>query len=268
MTDWQVITGDCLEVMGGLDAGSVDAVITDLPYGNLCNYRWDNVIPFAPMWAAVKGVLKSNGTFITTSAQPFTSALVSSNPEWFKYELIWKKSTMTGFLHAKNQPMRAHENILVFSGGASNHASLSANRMTYIPQMREGRPYVKKNDPAAKFRWNKMSRPSNSHRYVETNNGTRYPTSIVEIASGNHGLVHPTQKPVALYEYLIRTYTNPGELVLDITAGSGTTGVACIQTGRRFIGIEIDPGYADIARARIAKAAEQARQGELFAAAD
>lgn len=263
MTDWQVITGDCLEVMRRMEAGSVDAVITDLPYGKLSNYRWDCVIPFEPMWAALGRVLRPGGTFVTTSAQPFTSALIMSNLEWFKYELVWRKSTVTGFLHAKNQPMRAHENIVVFSSGANNHKSLARNRMTYNPQMREGAPYVKRNNPETKFRWNKMHRPSNQHSTVEVNTGTRYPTSVVEFPSGNHGSVHPTQKPVSLYEYLVSTYTNGDETVLDICTGSGTTGVACVQAGRRFIGIEIDPGYADIARARIAKAAEQARQLEL-----
>lgn len=267
MTDWQVITGDCLEVMPTLAAGSVDAIITDLPYGKL-NYHWDNIIPFEPMWAEVERILKTSGTFITTGSQPFTSALIMSNPAWFKYELVWKKTTVTGFLHAKNQPMRAHENILVFSGGANNHASLSKCRMTYNPQMGVGKPYIKKNDPVTKFRWNKMYRPSNAHQHVDTNNGTRYPTSVYECSSGNNRSVHPTQKPVALYEYLIRTYTNEGELVLDICAGSGTTGVAALNTGRQVICIEKREDYADIARARIAKSAEQARQEELFTVAD
>ena len=257
---WQVITGDCLEVMPTLPAGSVDAIITDIPYGTTA-CSWDSVIPFEPMWAAIKHVLKPRGVFVTTASQPFTSALVMSNPGWFKYELVWKKPNGFGFLHARNMPLAAHENVCVFSNGVIAHAGKSENRMTFNPQKTPGKPYTK-----AKYHngadSHRLYRPSN-HDFVGQYDGERFPHSVVEFSKINKTSIHPTQKPVALYEYLIRTYTNEGELVLDMCAGSGTTGVAAINTGRRVICIEQREDYADIARARIAKAAEQARQEAL-----
>ena len=251
--DWQVITGDCLEVMPTLAAGSVDAILTDLPYGTTA-CSWDSVIPFEPMWAAVKHVLKPRGVFVTTASQPFTSALVMSNVKWFRCSLVWDKVTTTGFYNVRNKPLRRHEDLCVF-GAAPD---------TYNPQMSEGTKYSVKN-----------GKPHTTGVYGtqklldHKNSGVRYPTSIVPITNSNKVFpkTHPTQKPVALYEYLIRTYTNEGELVLDMCAGSGTTGVAAINTGRRVICIEQREDYADIARARIAKAAEQARQAELPLAA-
>ena len=244
MTDWQVITGDCLEVMPTLAPGSVDAILTDLPYGTTA-CSWDSVIPFAPMWAAIKHVLKPCGVFVTTASQPFTSALVMSNVKWFRYEWVWEKNIGTRFLDAKRKPLLFHENIIVFS----------VNGHTYNPQMITVKPrYVTRSGKADQYN---DYIPVNSH-----NGGKNYPRTIVRMAR-ELGTGHPTQKPVALYEYLIRTYTNEGELVLDMCAGSGTTGVAAINTGRRVICIEQREDYADIARARIAKAAEQARQLEL-----
>ena len=246
---WQVITGDCLEVMPTLAPGSVDAILTDLPYGTTA-CSWDSVIPFAPMWAAIKHVLKPRGVFVTTASQPFTSALVMSNPKWFKYEWVWNKKKGGNIYLAKYSPMKSHENIIVFSDGTCN----------YTPQM-ELRDRVKRSRNYGTGEAIGGNRAREDKVYTYTH---KYPKSIVEVSNAvQTGKTHPTQKPVALYEYLIRTYTNEGELVLDMCAGSGTTGVAAINTGRRVICIEQREDYADIARARIAKAAEQARQEPL-----
>lgn len=252
----EVIHGDCLEVMRGMADNSIDAIITDLPYGTTA-IEWDSVIPFGPMWEGVKRILKPNGVFVTTASQPFTTRLIASNIEWFKYEWIWRKSMSSGFLHAKNAPLKAHENIVVFSGGSICHDGFSELRVPYNPQMTYGKPY-KMLRGVETMKWGKIRRPS-SKDYVATNEGTRYPVSVLEFANPNRNNEHPTQKPIDLYEYLIRTYTNAGETVLDICAGSGTTGVAAVNTDRRFIGIEKDSEYVDIARRRIESAMLQQR---------
>jgi site-specific DNA-methyltransferase (adenine-specific) len=250
-----LLHGDCLDLMGQLEPGSVDMILADLPYGTTA-CKWDTVIPFEPLWAHYKRLIKKNGAIVLTASQPFTSALVMSNPGWFKYEWIWEKGRASGMVHAKNKPMKAHENVLVFSGGTTMHATKSKARMPYFPQMRRGAPYrrtiTSPNTGAL------LTAPSAANlAYVGTvniNHGTRYPRTIVQCSQHNVGTVHPTQKPVALMEYLIRTYTNEGELVLDNTMGSGTTGVACVNTGREFIGIEKDANYFAVAQERIGKA--------------
>lgn len=224
---------DALELMALLPEQSVDAIITDLPYGTTA-CSWDEIIPFAPMWAGVRRILKPRGVFVTTASQPFTSKLVMSNLEMFRYEWIWVKSKATGFLDANRKPMKNHENVLVFSEG----------RALYFPQMIYGAdPYVT----------GKNGRSENYGKFegVRTINleGTRYPKSVMEFTTTN-GL-HPTQKPVALYEYLIRTYTQPGELVLDFCAGSGTTGVAAQKLNRRWIMNDSSPEYAAVADKRV-----------------
>lgn len=252
-----VIHGDCLEVMRGMADNSIDAIITDLPYGTTA-IEWDSVIPFGPMWEGVKRILKPNGVFVTTASQPFTTRLIASNIEWFKYEWIWRKPRASGFLHAKNAPLKTHENIVVFSGGSICHDGFSELRMNYNPQMTHGKPYKISNKVDTNMRWGNIARPS-SRDCVTANEGTRYPVSVLEFANPNRNSEHPTQKPIDLYEYLIRTYTNAGETVLDICAGSGTTGVAAVNTDRRFIGIEKDSEYVDIARRRIKSAMLQQR---------
>lgn len=240
----QLYCGDCLDILGTLDAGSVDAVITDLPYGTTA-CSWDEVIPFAPMWEQVKRVLKPCGAFVTTASQPFTSKLVMSNPDWFKYSMVWRKRRVTGHLDAKRKPLREHEDVLIFCDG----------QPTYNPQMTPSAghirgPFGKRNGNAAVYNefQDDSSRANHATEY--------YPRSTFEFISPMQS-VHPTEKPVALYAYLIRTYTNEGDTVLDFTMGSGTTGVACVKTGRNFIGIEIDKGYYDIAERRIAEAQMQ-----------
>jgi DNA modification methylase len=236
-----LLQGDCLERMVEIPDGSVDMVLCDLPYGTT-DCKWDTVIPFEPLWAAYKRVCKPNAAIVLTACQPFTSALVMSNPKWFRYDWIWQKPKGTGFLNAKKQPMRDKEDVLVFY----------ANQCAYNPQFAEGQSY-------------KAKRGRNSECYntagtsSSDNHGLRYPKQILMFGVVERGTLHPTQKPVALMEYLIKTYTNPGEVVLDNTMGSGTTGVAAANTGRAFIGIERDAKFFEIASKRIADATSQQR---------
>ena len=247
----QVYCMDALELMARLEPQSVDAIITDLPYGTTA-CSWDTIIPFEPMWAAVKRILKPRGVFVTTASQPFTSALVMSNPKWFKYDWVWKKTMVGMFVHAKNRPLKEHEDVLVFSAGVVNHETLTENRMNYYPQIEDGgKPYTKKYSGERRasntnFGW----RPSHIDFEV-LDVTTRYPKTVLDIPNGNNGVEHPTQKPVVLYEYLIKTYTQPGELVLDFCCGSGTTGLAARNTGRRYILNDKERPYVDIAIERL-----------------
>ena len=261
--------GDCLKVLPTLPAQSVDAIIADPPYGTT-TCKWDSVIPLAPMWAELKRVIKPRGAIVLFAAQPFTSALVMSNAEWFKYEWIWRKNRPTGFVHAKNKPMRVHENVLVFSDGTTVHEGQSQSRMFYFPQMENGKPYTKRVTQTNTGMMNHAPSKAN-HAFVGTicvNDGTRYPTTVVDFSLHNVGLSHPTQKPVDLLRYLIRTYTNEGDTVLDFTMGSGTTGVAAMKERRKFVGIELDAGYFDIAKRRIGEAVADVTFGLFAQAAD
>lgn len=228
----QLMKGDCLELMKGIPDGSVDMVLCDLPYGTTQN-KWDAVIPFEALWSEYRRVCK--GAIVLTAAQPFTSVLVMSNPAQFKYQWVWEKSSVTGHLNAHRMPMRKHEDVLVFAKGSA----------PYIPQGLV--PYQK-----MKRRGNNGSNfgVSGAENFQEF---TNYPRSIIQF-NNDPKPVHPTQKPIALMEYLIRTYTHEGMTVLDNCMGSGTTGVACVNTGRNFIGIEMDSGYFEIAQKRIAGA--------------
>lgn len=227
---------DCLEVMPHLDHASIDAIICDPPYGTTA-CSWDTVIPFEPMWANIKRVIKPRAAVVLFGSQPFTSALVMSNPKWFKYEWVWEKSKPTGFLNAEDRPMRAHENIIVFSEGQTtyNPQKYTINpifmdrRSTYTVLANESTVYGKQTPKAKRF-----------------DNGSRYPISIIPIPSEWANAMHPTQKPLDLLRYLILTYTNPGDTVLDFTAGSGTTGVAAKQLGRKAILIEKKLQYVDV----------------------
>lgn len=231
--------GDCLELMKSIPDGSVDMVLTDPPYGTTA-CKWDSVIPFEPMWAQVRRVLKSNGAAVFTASQPFTSALVMSNVKMFKYDWTWRKPKGTGHLNAKKMPMKDKEDVVVFY----------ASTCTYNPQFTSGTPYKNKaGDPS------KSTSMTDSYgvytNFRNDNEGKRYPKQVLDFPVVERGTVHPTQKPVALMEYLIRTYTNERETVLDFTMGSGTTGVAAKNLGRSFIGIELDETYFNIAKERI-----------------
>lgn len=243
----QLYQGDCLGVMRGIPDGSVDMILADLPYGTTA-CKWDTIIPLEPLWAHYKRVIKHNGAVVLTASQPFTSALVMSNPSMFRYQWVWHKTRVTGWLDAKRKPLKTHEDVCVFY----------ANPPTYNPQMTIGDEHLR--GPRAL-----RQRPNETyHSFFDGPKGAYvsseyYPRSVLSIGSVLVP-VHPNEKPVALMEYLIRTYTNEGDVVLDNVMGSGTTGVACINTGRSFIGIERDPGYFKIAQDRINKAQEAAQQ--------
>jgi DNA modification methylase len=236
---WQ---GDTLERMATIEDGSVDAILADLPYGTTA-CSWDAVIPFEPLWAQYRRVLKPKGAIVLTACQPFTTKLINSNPRWFRYEMVWDKVGSTGFLDANRRPLRGHENMLVFARGLT----------TYNPQFERGKPYRS----IVKARKIETLGPKRAldKEYVIENDGRRYPRTIVRCPNSNgRGKEHPTQKPVDLFRWLVRTYTHAGELVLDNTMGSGTCGVASVMEGRRFVGIERDPGYFKVASRRIKEA--------------
>lgn len=247
--DCTLYCGDCLEVMPTLDV-QVDMVLADLPYGTTA-CKWDTVIPFEPLWACYKAVTKRNAAIVLTASQPFTSRLVMSNPKWFKYQWVWVKSKAVGFVNAKLKPMPKHEDVLVFSEGTT--ANNAPGNMAYYPQglKHYGQPVRGRKGKSTDSDGNGYGRPSMQDEYIQ--DYTNYPTSVLEIGSETN-TVHPTQKPVALGEYLIKTYTNDGETVLDNTMGSGSFGVSCVNTGRHFIGIESNAEYFDIACKRIEEA--------------
>lgn len=232
--DVKLIHGDCLEVMKSIPDGSVDLILCDLPYGTTQN-KWDSIIPFKDLWDSYNRIC--SGMIVLTAAQPFTSSLIMSNKKDFKYTWVWDKALSTGFLNAKKQPLRQTEDIVVFGNGK-----------TYNPIMEV------RGKPRNKGGKGKSRRSDNYGKYgdsVSVNN-EYYPTNLLRISNAvRKGRQHPTQKPVALMEYLIRTYTNEGDTVMDNCMGSGTTGVACMNTGRRFIGIEKDDVYFEIAKNRI-----------------
>lgn len=238
-----LMLGDCLDRMKEIPDGSVDMILTDPPYGTTA-CKWDSIIPLEPMWAELKRIIKPNGAIVMTASQPFTSILGSSNVSMLKYSWYWRKSRATGHLNAKKMPMKDIEDILVFY----------AKPPTYNPQGIVGCDKMQHNSMSDSLR-GKASEPTSVvtggidfKPYKQTTTG--YPRQVLDISSVGK-TVHPTQKPVALMEYLIKTYTNEGETVLDFTMGSGTTGVAAKNLGRNFIGIEMDEGYFNVAKKRI-----------------
>ena len=235
-------SGDCLELMKDISSGSVDLILTDPPYGTT-NCRWDTIIPFDPMWEQLKRIIKPNGAICLFGCEPFSSALRMSNIKNFKYDWYWQKTTPTGFLNAKKQPLRNIETISVFY----------SKQPIYNPQKTHGH---KRKVSLAKHKQNcKKAEEYNDYDLDSYDSTERYPTQTLRFKTDRQkSALHPTQKPVDLLEYLIRTYTNEGETVLDFTAGSGSTGVACVNTNRRFIGIELDEGYFNIAKKRIEEA--------------
>jgi len=255
--------GDCLELMKDIPDKSIDAIICDLPYGTT-SCKWDTIIPFDKLWKEYERMITDNGAIVLTASQPFTSALVMSNPELFKYEWIWEKSKGSNFPHAKNMPIKFHESIVVFSKAPIGHEiQLGKRRMTYKPQ---GLIKVDKkwSRPRKYDTEHNLKRDSHKlHRIIEFEN---YPKSILKYGNSDNrerGL-HPTQKPVALMEYLIKTYTNEGETVLDNTFGSCSTGIACLNTNRNFIGMELDEGYFNIAKQRVEYRRKELAEKDLF----
>ena len=241
----KIYNTDCIDGMKNIESGSIDMILCDLPYGTTA-CKWDVIIPFDLLWEQYKRIIKDNGAIVLTAAQPFTSLLISSNLSMFKYEWIWKKHQGTGFLNAKKQPLRNHENICVFY----------KNQCTYNPQKTTGHRKVGKT---------KQKRPSKLEVYRELkevveylDDGTRYPKTVQKFDydknrydSSQFKNRHPTQKPVKLFEYLIKTYTNEGDLILDNCIGSGTTAISALNTNRNFIGFEKEKKYYDLANERI-----------------
>lgn len=232
--------GDCLELMKDVPDGSVDMILADLPFGTTENH-WDSVIPFAPLWEQYHRVCKPNAAVLIFGQPPFSATLMMSNMKELRYEWIYEKTNATGFLNANKMPLKAHESVFVF------YQKLP----TYNPQFTDGSPYRRSQGSMGSNNYQGFVRRKNQQY-----DGKRYPRDVIRVSNG-WGVCkgfHSTQKPVALLEYLIRTYTNEGETVLDNCMGSGSTGVACVNTGRNFIGIELDPGYFETARQRIEEA--------------
>lgn len=254
MSNVTLLHGDCMVEMKSIADKSVDLVLCDPPYGTTL-MKWDNILPFGPLWEEYTRVLAPGGCVILFGSQPFTSALVMSRPEWFKYEIIWNKNKCGSPGLAKVRPMKVHENILVFAPG----------RTVYNPQMEEGTPYYRKSREPSGY----VGRVNN-HAYglkprtEFSNDGTRYPKSILNISRdfSAQQQIHPTQKPVPLLEWLILTYSHEGGVVLDNTMGSGSTGIAAVNTQRKFIGIEQDEDYFTKALDRIFTHVENKKKGK------
>lgn len=233
-----IFNEDCLEGMKRIPDKSIDMILCDLPYGTTQN-SWDSIIPLDKLWEQYNRVIKDNGAIVLFSQMPFTAELVHSNLRNFRYEWIWEKDKGTGFLNAKKMPMKAHENIVVFY----------KNLPTYNPQMRNGKPYKQHYTEANLCSSNYGNA---SPVYVEAVYDNRYPISILKYRRDTNNL-HPTQKPTSILSYLIKTYTNEGETVLDNCMGSGGTAIACLHTKRHFIGFELEKDYYNTIQERIEK---------------
>jgi site-specific DNA-methyltransferase (adenine-specific) len=233
----ELYKGNCLDIMKTIQDKSIDAIITDPPYGTTA-CKWDSVIDFGLMWEQLNRIINPNGAIVLFGSEPFSSALRMSNIKNYKYDWVWDKKMKVGMLNCKRMPLRQHENIIIFNA-----------KNVYNPQMTKGKFRNKKIQPTKDFQtYGQLKNP------IDNFNNDYYPSSIIEFSNANQrGKVHPTQKPVSLMEYLIKTYTNENETVLDFTMGSGSTGVACINTNRNFIGIEMDENYFNIAKKRINK---------------
>ena len=235
---FEIKQGDCLELMKDIPDESIDMILCDLPYGTTSQNKWDIVISFNDLWKQYNRIIKENGAIVLFSQMPFGAFLIQSNTRNFRYEWIWEKPNACGFLNANKMPLRAHENILVF------YKKLPV----YNPQKTQGKPYLAKSGNRTTTNYGQF----NGDFHTENKDGKRFPRDVIKFAK-EQGL-HPTQKPVALLEYLVKTYTNEGDTVLDNCMGSGSTGVACINTDRKFLGFELDEGYFEIARKRIEEA--------------
>ena len=243
MSEIRLIHGDCLDKMKDIPDISIDAIITDPPYGTTA-CKWDSVIPFEPMWEQLKRVIKPNGAIVLFGSQPFTSALIMSNIKMFKYDYTWIKTKSSGFQNAKKMPMRKHEEILIFY--EKQPTFNQQNLIELDTPIKSGR---------ARLRNNEQHRLGVAGKTEHKTTHTGWQDSLLNFSNpSGKGHLHPTQKPVTLMEYLIKIYTNENELVLDFTMGSGSTGVACVNLNRNFIGIELDEKYFNIAKDRIEEA--------------
>ena len=236
----EILLGDCLDLMKDIPNGSIDMILCDLPYGTTQN-KWDIILPLDKLWAEYERIITDNGAIVLTASQPFTSVLIMSNPKLFRYDIVWHKRTPSGVLNAKKMPIRTHETILVFYKKLPtyNYQKSLGNKICGIKEHKvNSSNYRNTNTPT---------------HYID--DGSRYPTSVLDITgvvnNSKQKVAHPTQKPIALMEYLIKTYTNEGDLVLDNTAGSGTTAIACLNTKRQFIVMEKEQKYYDIILKRV-----------------
>lgn len=234
-----LLHGDCLEHLKDIPDQSVDLILTDPPYGStMC--KWDVIIPFDALWPELKRVIKPNGAIVLTASQPFTTALIASNIKAYRHAWVWEKNFATNFFHAKRMPLRTTEDVIVFGYSSPQ----------YFPQKTDGHIPTQ----SARGRSDGVLYHGVNRRDYDGGDTTRYPTNVLRFkAADPKNRLHPTQKPVALLEYLIKTYTLPGETVLDFTMGSGSTGVACINTSRQFVGIEKDDHYFEVAKSRLNK---------------
>jgi len=231
----KIIEGDCLKILPNIKDKSIDMILCDLPYGTSKN-KWDSIIDIDKLWEQYERIIKDNGVIVLTAVQIFASQLIMSRPKLFKYDLIWKKTIASGQLNVNNQPLRLHEHILIFY----------KKHPTYNQQFTKGKPYII--DRKANYKGEGYNKQTDSYK---DNNGFRHPVSVLEFSNPRIKNGHPTQKPVELFEWLIKTYTNKGEIVLDNCVGSGTTAIACIRNKRNFIVIEINPKYCKMAKAKI-----------------
>ena len=246
MSSINLIQGNCLDILPKVMDESIDAIITDLPYGtSAC--KWDSVIPLEPLWKELKRIIKPEGAIVLNAVQPFTSLLISSNYEMYKYNWVWEKPSGANFLNFKYQPAKKHEDICVFGKMATSYSK--RGNMNYYPQMEQGKAYTQKSGKQKQDYGNSSVRTP-IEQVITENKGERYPSSIQKFALDKDKL-HPTQKPIALIEYLVKTYTKEDQVVLDCSMGSGTTGVACSNLKRNFIGIELNEEYYNIAKERI-----------------
>ena len=242
--NFKLFNGDCLEVMNDISDESIDMILCDLPYGKTRN-KWDKIIPFDLMWKQYKRIIKNRGSIVLFGNEPFSSQLILSNLEMFKYRITWKKTISSGQLNCNYAPLKICEDIIIFSKSGACYVKNKEKAMKYFPQFKKGTPY----------KIDRKILKSTNYDYQKPNScineGFRYPTDIIEFSNPRIKNGHPTQKPIDLLEYLIKTYTIEGDLILDNCMGSGSTGVACMNLNRKFIGIELDENYFDISIDRI-----------------
>lgn len=249
-----LLNGDCLKMMKDIPDNSIDMILCDLPYGTSAS-SWDKKLPMNDLWSEYKRIIKHNRAIVLFSQQPFTSLLITSNIEMWKYNWIWEKDNGTNFMNSHFCPLKITEDICVFGTGATSFVKNGEN-LIYNPQFSEGKPYSiisgNQKSNSAVVRGGKGGR-DDVGGYKTESDGKRYPKNLIKFNRDKDKL-HPTQKPVSLCEYLIQTYTNEGDVVLDNCMGSGTTGIACLNTNRKFIGMELDNTYFEIAKKRIEEA--------------